>query len=520
MVNHNRNLSLIPDQELEVLNNKKFEYITLKITTKLNTDDIQILMRLETIDEIAKTVLAMQPELFIDEDHFLDVFLNNLELIKEIQKKGPKVILFDCDGTLVQTESINKLTFKEILKPNKEKFNINQIQQIYKQEVLSALTQINRQSDLREVFEEIFHEEISELINTYTNEPEKIIAQTLLEENKEIEEEKKLLFVSLMLSTMIKGLTFNTAFNTILSIKLPGQFEDISEFRQNFRAHNIKIKETHGVDPTLGTRDFIKNTTIPYIVASNSPNKVIKENTEALNIQEERILSSHDLPEKRGKPFPDVFIKALRILNTESNDSVIIEDSKPGVLAGLSAGISKTLYSSINKNLLELINKLEISELDRKLMEVRLQKEIWETIMRKQTQEIIIDNLGYVLFRPIDLIGAKLTNSAFKFVFKKLEESDFKELLNTKIKMIFEEIDLDENIEIIEDHATELLEKSFQNIDKKALKEKPTIIIFNNGDNQTLSCHPEFLSITDMRDLDLLLNFDSFSLPTERKEIH
>ena len=42
---------------------------------------------------------------------------------------------------------------------------------------------------------------------------------------------------------------------------------------------------------------------------------------------------------KHGKPAPDIFLRAARLLNAAPADCWVIEDSKPGVAAGLAAGM-------------------------------------------------------------------------------------------------------------------------------------------------------------------------------------
>jgi len=42
---------------------------------------------------------------------------------------------------------------------------------------------------------------------------------------------------------------------------------------------------------------------------------------------------------KRGKPAPDIFLRAAELLSVAPGDCWVIEDSKPGVAAGLAAGM-------------------------------------------------------------------------------------------------------------------------------------------------------------------------------------
>ncbi len=42
---------------------------------------------------------------------------------------------------------------------------------------------------------------------------------------------------------------------------------------------------------------------------------------------------------KHGKPAPDIFLRAAELLGVAPQDCLVIEDSKPGIAAGLAAGM-------------------------------------------------------------------------------------------------------------------------------------------------------------------------------------
>lgn len=68
-------------------------------------------------------------------------------------------------------------------------------------------------------------------------------------------------------------------------------------------------------------------------VASNSVKQTIQLVLEQMRISSyfDVILSRQDVP--RGKPHPDIFYRALELMNLDSNETLIIEDSKPGIIA-------------------------------------------------------------------------------------------------------------------------------------------------------------------------------------------
>ena len=77
----------------------------------------------------------------------------------------------------------------------------------------------------------------------------------------------------------------------------------------------------------------------PLALASGSERAVVEE---VLGIQELRrffsaVVSGSDV--KRGKPAPDIFLRAAELLAVPPSDCWVIEDSKPGIAAALAAGM-------------------------------------------------------------------------------------------------------------------------------------------------------------------------------------
>lgn len=77
----------------------------------------------------------------------------------------------------------------------------------------------------------------------------------------------------------------------------------------------------------------------PIAVASGSLHAVIDEvlGMKSLRRHFSAIVSSQDVP--RGKPHPDIFLRAAELLETAPEDCVVIEDSDAGVTAASAAGM-------------------------------------------------------------------------------------------------------------------------------------------------------------------------------------
>jgi len=74
-------------------------------------------------------------------------------------------------------------------------------------------------------------------------------------------------------------------------------------------------------------------------LASGSERAVVAEvlKLDGLSCFFSAVVSGSDVP--RGKPAPDIFLRAAQLLGVAPADCCVIEDSKPGITAGLAAGM-------------------------------------------------------------------------------------------------------------------------------------------------------------------------------------
>jgi HAD superfamily hydrolase (TIGR01509 family) len=90
-----------------------------------------------------------------------------------------------------------------------------------------------------------------------------------------------------------------------------------------------------------GVVDLVERLAVHFslAVASGSEHPVIETvlSLKGLHRFFSAVVSSSDV--KQGKPAPDIFLRAARLLDVAPADCWVIEDSKPGVAAGLAAGM-------------------------------------------------------------------------------------------------------------------------------------------------------------------------------------
>jgi len=91
-----------------------------------------------------------------------------------------------------------------------------------------------------------------------------------------------------------------------------------------------------------GAVEFIASLTQPRCIASSSPPDWIELGlgTMGIAVAHAGPIYSGAVHVKRGKPHPDLFLHAARELDADPARTLVIEDSAPGVQAGVAAGMT------------------------------------------------------------------------------------------------------------------------------------------------------------------------------------
>ena len=101
---------------------------------------------------------------------------------------------------------------------------------------------------------------------------------------------------------------------------------------------NIYKKELATVK---GAYDFVRNLKLNIFIGSNSMKERIIDGLQRVNLDkyfQPKQIYSFDLVEK-PKPDPDIYLKAIEENNLIKAETIIIEDSAVGVMAGVAAGV-------------------------------------------------------------------------------------------------------------------------------------------------------------------------------------
>jgi beta-phosphoglucomutase-like phosphatase (HAD superfamily) len=141
-----------------------------------------------------------------------------------------------------------------------------------------------------------------------------------------------------MWSTIKKRYNLPQSVPELVNMQVSGNINYI----KNEEIEPIKIK---GVSRLLSN---IAQENIRIGIASSSPTEVIELVINKLRLSDyfSAIVGGEKI--KRGKPSPDIFLKAAKRLKSKTCDCIVIEDSKNGVLAAKAAGMKCVGFKNPN----------------------------------------------------------------------------------------------------------------------------------------------------------------------------
>jgi HAD superfamily hydrolase (TIGR01509 family) len=116
-------------------------------------------------------------------------------------------------------------------------------------------------------------------------------------------------------------------------------------FTESYRARRNEALK--GVEPVPGIIQALDRIDLPDCVASSGDHAKMRITLGAAGLYdrfEGRIFSAVDVGGV-GKPAPDLFLYAARQMNFDPRQTIVVEDSVPGVEAGVAAGMRVLAYA-------------------------------------------------------------------------------------------------------------------------------------------------------------------------------
>lgn len=148
-------------------------------------------------------------------------------------------------------------------------------------------------------------------------------------------------------------------------------FEELYQLREKFIEENIKTNGIKMKKGLMAILEFLKNNNYKIAVASSSHKKTIKKYLEKMNILEYfDVILGGDMV-KNGKPDPEIYLKAVELLNVPKEQCIGVEDSINGILSVYKAGIKPIMIPDLEQPTEKIRNILyaKLDSLD-KIIEV------------------------------------------------------------------------------------------------------------------------------------------------------
>lgn len=115
---------------------------------------------------------------------------------------------------------------------------------------------------------------------------------------------------------------------------------------------------------------------VPFTIATSSPPMNVAFYDEVLGLRQwfdmEKIVCADGTV--RGKPFPDLYLKAAEMLSLPPSECVVIEDARSGIAAAHSAGIGRIIAIGPKDRWEELLLLEGVSQVVERLSDINIRK--------------------------------------------------------------------------------------------------------------------------------------------------
>ncbi len=124
--------------------------------------------------------------------------------------------------------------------------------------------------------------------------------------------------------------------------------EEIITYQMDLKLEELRLAELEPIEGIRELLDELKKGEIPRAIASSSSPVFIEAVLAKFGLQDEfaAVASGEEVP--KGKPAPDVYLRAAERLGVDPARCVVLEDSKHGIAAAKAAGMHCIGYVNPN----------------------------------------------------------------------------------------------------------------------------------------------------------------------------
>lgn len=128
-------------------------------------------------------------------------------------------------------------------------------------------------------------------------------------------------------------------YSTAYKVDVPENF--VADFRER-----MYVRFEDGVNAVPGVKEIMKELQLPFSVASNGPMKKMEVTLQMAGLYDYfqgQIYSAYDVG--AWKPDPKIYLIVAERMGLDPSKCLVIEDSAPGIQAGLDAGMQVWAYA-------------------------------------------------------------------------------------------------------------------------------------------------------------------------------
>lgn len=117
---------------------------------------------------------------------------------------------------------------------------------------------------------------------------------------------------------------------------------DYWEAKELRTQHVYKIRETEGIPVKKGVKDifeYIRNNVLKCAVATSTRRESAEKTLHEIGVWDYLDAVVYGDEVERGKPEPDIFLRAAKAIGVNPSEAVVVEDSINGIKAGYAAGM-------------------------------------------------------------------------------------------------------------------------------------------------------------------------------------
>lgn len=130
--------------------------------------------------------------------------------------------------------------------------------------------------------------------------------------------------------------------------KIDKSVEEIINYRSEMAKRKVIESDLMPIEGIKELLNDLKDKNIPTAIASSSPRDFIEVVVSKFELDNyfSCILSGEEV--ENGKPAPDIYVETAKKLGIPSEECIVIEDSKNGVLAAKKAGMKCIGFKNVN----------------------------------------------------------------------------------------------------------------------------------------------------------------------------